>query len=718
MAEKRSKRKSDSLNKKMLKGLIHKVFNENPTHPYNYKQICKKLEISDQSERRMVLSVLSELADKQILEEIYSGKYRLVAPKGYVTGILELPGSGIGIIRTDEVEEEVVVSSRNLNQALNGDTVKVYLYALRRKGVFEGEVVEVLKRQASRIVGVVSITRGYAFLIPDGKSLPYDIFIPPRNLSGAKNGEKAIVEIAEWPAKSKNPVGRVVEVLGYPGEHEVEMHAIMAEFDLPFSFPAQVEEEAKALSAGITPQEIKKRRDFRNIPTFTIDPADAKDFDDALSVQPLPGGKWEVGVHIADVTHYVQDETLLEKEAAHRATSVYLVDRVVPMLPEALSNEICSLKAGEDKLCYSAVFVMDPKARVEDVWFGRTVIHSARRFSYEEAQSVIETGKGDMKDQVLTLHSLATQLRQERFRQGAIGFEKAEVKFNLDDKGKPLGVFFRISKESNHLIEEFMLLANRHVAEFIGKKKAGEQIKPFVYRVHDRPDRDKLAQFAGFVKQFGLSVKTDSTKNIASSLNALLREIQDRPEKNMIESLAIRAMARAEYSTDNIGHYGLAFKYYTHFTSPIRRYPDMMVHRLLDHYLNEGRPVDVNIYSRHCRHSSEREGKAAEAERASVKFKQAEFLGDKIGNRYDGIISGVTEWGLYVELSENKCEGMVPLRTLDDDFYVFDEKNFCIYGRYSSKRYRLGDQVVVQVARVNIARRQVDLKLLDSPQVK
>jgi ribonuclease R len=547
--------------------------------------------------------------------------------------------------------------------------------------------------------------------------MSHDIFIPTRGLNGVKDGQKAIARIVEWPARAKHPIGEIVDVLGDAGDHHAEMHAILAEFNLPYRYPQEVIDEAETISAEITEEEIKQRRDFRNVTTFTIDPVDAKDFDDALSIQKLDNGRWEVGVHIADVTHYVQPKTLLEKEAYERATSVYLVDRVVPMLPERLSNFICSLRPHEEKLCFSAVFEMDDDANIHNSWFGRTVIYSDRRFTYEEAQEIIETGEGELKNEILSLDKLAKQLRDKRFAEGSVGFERIEVRFNIDEKGKPLSVYFKESKDANKLIEEFMLLANKKVAQLIGNKEMEKgrrgKAKTFVYRIHDVPNPDKFENFASFVRRFGYEAMPKGTESVSSSLNRLLTEVQGKGEQNMIETLAIRTMAKAVYSTHNIGHYGLAFKHYSHFTSPIRRYPDMMVHRLLQRYLDGGRSVNEETYEEMCEHSSDMEQRAADAERSSIKYKQVEFMKEHLGEEFEGVISGVTEWGLYVEIIENKCEGMIPIRDLDDDFYTFDEDNYCLVGRKFNRTYQLGDQLKISIASANLEKKQLDFALVE-----
>ncbi|HKI90217.1 MAG TPA: ribonuclease R, partial [Draconibacterium sp.] len=547
-------------------------------------------------------------------------------------------------------------------------------------------------------------------LVPAGK-VGFDIFIPNEKLRGAKNGQKAIAEINEWPAHARSPFGEIIEVLGDAGNNDAEMHAILAEFELPHKFPANVDKAAEKIPMEIPSEEIKKRRDVRDITTFTIDPEDAKDFDDAISLRQLESDNWEVGIHIADVTHYVTPSSIIEEEAQNRTTSVYLVDRVVPMLPERLSNGVCSLRPNEDKLCFSAIFEMNEKAGVIREWFGKTVIHSNQRFTYEEAQEIIETGKGKLADELMKLNELAEQLREKRFQKGSIAFDRVEIKFNIDATGKPLSVYFKEAKESNKLIEEFMLLANKRVAEFIGKQK--KSAKTFVYRIHDKPDPDKLVSFNTFIHRFGYGIQLSTPNAISNSLNNLLTNVKGKKEQNVVETLAIRTMAKAEYSTRNIGHYGLAFDYYTHFTSPIRRYPDMMVHRLLEKYLDNGRSVNEQKYENLCRHSSDMETRAANAERASIKYKQVEFMQDHIGKIYPGVISGITDWGIYVEL-ENKIEGMVPIRELDDDFYIFDEKNYALVGRHKHKKYQLGDDVTVKIWRTNLERKQLDFLLSEN----
>ena len=707
--------KSGTFNKKKLKNAILSALYEEPAKTVNYKQVSTWLGVNDFETRKLVNVALQELTDDDYLDQISRGKYKLKAKTGTACGIVELQPQGFAYVNSDEIDRPILVSSRNLNHAMEGDKVRIHLFASRKKHDLEGEVIEILERAKSIFVGTVQTSRNFAFLIPAGK-VGFDIFIPKEKLNGAKNGQKAIAQINEWPAKARSPFGEIIEVLGDTGNNDAEMHAILAEFELPHIFPQNVDKAAEKIPLEISNEEIKKRRDFRTITTFTIDPADAKDFDDALSLQKLKNGNWEVGIHIADVTHYVTPKTIIEEEAQNRATSVYLVDRVVPMLPERLSNGVCSLRPNEDKLCFSAVFELDENATIINEWFGKTIIHSNKRFTYEEAQEIIETQKGDLADEVLKLDELAKKLRDNRFKKGSIAFDRVEIKFNIDEKGKPLSVYFKEAKDSNKLIEEFMLLANKRVAEFVGKTKANKTAKTFVYRVHDKPDPDKLVSFNSFIHRFGYGIQLSTPKSISSSLNNLLNNVKGKKEQNVVESLAIRAMAKAEYSTRNIGHYGLSFEYYSHFTSPIRRYPDMMVHRLLEKYLQGGRSANEQKYEQLCRHSSDMESKAANAERASIKYKQVEFMQDHIGKIYKGVISGITDWGIYVEL-ENKIEGMVPIRELDDDFYIFDERNYALVGRHSRKTYQLGDDVKVKIWRTNLERKQLDFLLDNSEKV-
>jgi len=705
-------KKNNSKNKELINSILE-IFSSNPTQQYNYKQISKRLNIKNDSDRYYVLKILEHLVSNEDIEEVSPGKYKLLSHAKYITGKIQLTSSNNAFVISNEIEEEVFVAQKNLNRAIGGDVVKVFLYAKRPGRKLEGEVVEIIERKRKQFVGRIEVTKNFAFFVADNRDMPYDIFIPLDKLNKAKDGQKVVVKITNWPNNVKNPFGEVIEVLGNPGKNETEIHAILAEYELPYRFPAEVINEAEKINDEITPEEIRRRRDFRNVTTFTIDPIDAKDFDDAISFQVLADNNYEIGIHIADVTHYVKPGTIIDEEAFNRGTSVYLVDRVVPMLPERLSNNICSLSPNKDKLCYSAVFVMDRNANVISRWFGRTIINSNRRFNYDEAQEIIETGRGDLADILQELNRLAKIMREKRMKNGAIEFDRVEVKFEIDEEGKPLRAFFKENKDSNKLIEEFMLLANRNVAEFIGKMNHDNKKHTFVYRIHDRPNEDKIKSFAQFIKKFGYNINTSNSKKTAESINRLLSSIHGKSIENLVETLALRSMSKAEYSTKNIGHYGLAFDYYTHFTSPIRRYPDMMVHRLLDHYMKNGKSKDSEKYEKMCKHASEMEQKATEAERASIKFKQVEFLSDKIGNTYEGTITGVTEWGIYVEINENKCEGMIPIREIDDDFYYFDEDNYCLIGNRHGRRFQLGDPIKIKIWKTNLLKKQIDFRLSD-----
>jgi len=691
---------------------ITNIFNENPSKAFNFRQIAATLELKHDSQKDHVHNILLQLLEDDFLTEVSRGKYRLNSRGGFITGTIDRQGVKTFLI-PDDGGEPVFIPERKTNHALLNDKVKVFLYARRRGQQAEGEVVDILERAKDTFVGILDVSENFAFLIRDNRVLTNDVFIPKNKLNGAKNGQKVVIKLLQWEPNLRSPVGEVIDILGNKGDNDTEMHAILAEFGLPYKYPAEVEAAADKIDAGITPDEVAKRTDMRGIPTFTIDPRDAKDFDDALSLRKLDNGLWEVGVHIADVTHYVQPGSIIEKEGRERATSVYLVDRTIPMLPEHLSNGICSLRPDEDKLCYSVNFLMNDKAEVAHYDIVKTVIRSNRRFTYEEAQQIIETGHGDFKEEMLELDRLAKILRQKRFDHGAIAFDRVEVRFDIDEKGKPVSVFFKEQKDANKLIEEFMLLANKTVATHIGKPGRGLKAKTFVYRIHDLPNPDKLENFSQFIRKFGYQLRTTGKQTaVSGSINALLDAVQGKKEQNLIETLAIRSMAKAEYSTNNMGHYGLSFDYYTHFTSPIRRYPDMMVHRLLERYTSGGKNVNQKEYEDLCRHSSDMEQLAANAERASIKYKQVEFMAAHLGQVFDGVISGVTEWGIYVELTENKCEGMIPIRELDDDFYSFDDKNYCLVGRRYRRKYQLGDEVTVRVARANLDKKQLDFVLV------
>jgi ribonuclease R len=693
--------------------MVLDIFEQNGNTPLNYKQVSAKLNVRDPESREIIYEILKDEVKKSVLKEISPGKFQLLELKTFIEGVVDLTNDGSAFIVTDdEFESDIFIAPRKLRTALNGDRVKVYVYAKSKGKHKEGEVIEIIHRAKMEFTGIVKLSERYAFFIPDDRKMMHDIFIPITELNGAKNGIKAIAEIIDWPTEAKNPIGRIKHILGAQGENDTEMNAILAEYGFPLAFPAEVEHDAEEIPDVITPEEIAKRRDFRNITTFTIDPFDAKDFDDALSYQVLENGNYEVGVHIADVSHYIIPDSALDKEALERATSVYLVDRVIPMLPERLSNGLCSLRPKEEKLCFSAVFEMDENANIITEWYGKTIIFSDRRFTYEEVQEAIETGEGDFKEEIFKLNALAYKLRDRKFKNGAISFETTEVKFKLDETGKPTGVYVKERKDAHKLIEDFMLLANRKVAEHVSKMGKGKHRYTFVYRVHDSPKPDALANFAQFAARFGYKINIKSDKETAKSLNYLMEDVEGKKEQNVLTHLAIRSMAKAIYTTKSSSHYGLAFDHYTHFTSPIRRYPDVMVHRLLFHYLNGGQSANAEFYEKLCSHSSLMEKKAADAERSSVKYKQAEYLRDQVGNTFMGIISGVTEWGMYVEIIENKCEGMIRLRDISDDFYTLDEKNYAIIGQRKKKIYQLGDEVKIKVKQVDLTKKQIDFSLV------
>ena len=706
--------------KSALTGIILSIFAENPFKKYNYKQIGHLIGVKDQAGRDLLLNILDDLIFTEDLNEVRKGKYmlnpkklqELANKKKYITGTVDMKKTGKAYIVSDEGGDDIYVASNNVGHALHNDHVKVLLFPKRKSHKTEGQIIEVLERIKDTYVGVLEMSKNFGFVVTDNQTMPYDIFVAKSKTLDALNGQKVLVKITEWPKQSNNPFGEIIEVLGTPGDNDVEMKSILADYNFPLSFPDNVEKDADKINTTISTSEIKKRKDFRKTLTITIDPLDAKDFDDAISLKKLANGNYELGVHIADVSHYVSPGTAIDDEALKRATSVYLVDRVIPMLPEVLSNNVCSLRPNEDKLTFSAVFIMNNKAEVLEEWFGKTIINSDKRFTYEEAQEIIETGKGEFSEEINIINALATILRKKRFNNGSINFSSEEVKFKLDEKGKPIETYVKEQKEANHLVEEFMLLANKKVAELIGKTKS-QDAKAFVYRIHDEPNPEKLNTFVQFLKKLGYGLNVSSRQSLASSYNNLFEKIHGKGEEHMIETIAIRTMAKAEYSTENIGHYGLAFPYYTHFTSPIRRYPDLMVHRLLERYLAGGKSVKKDTYEEMCKHSSEMERKATQAERDSVKYKQVEFLLDKKGKVFDGAISGVSKWGIFVSLDISKSEGLIRFNDLKDDYYYLDEDNYRIIGRQSGNKYSLGDKVHVLVKNVDLDKRQLDFAIVD-----
>ena len=699
-----------------IRGMVIKFFRENPEHNLRANDVGKGIGAADSLAFDLVDQVVRDLYRERVLEKgTRAGTYQFKPKNRILFGEFgRKAGKGHNFFYPEDGSEPIRIAERNSRHALDGDKVKIQLLATRPGQEPEGEVLEITERAASTFVGVMSIENGLSFLLTDSNKLSNDILIPERNLNGAKNGEKVVVRVIEWPEKAKNPVGEVLAIIGTPGDNDTEMHAILAEFGLPYTYPTEVSEAADRLDPKKAFAEKYVREDFRKVTTFTIDPKTAQDFDDALSLRKLGNGRWEVGVHIADVTAYVEPGDVIDKEGAERGTSVYLVDRTVPMLPERLSNDLCSLKQGVDRPAYSVIFELNDDAKVLDSRITRTVINSDRRFAYEEAQAVIETGEGDLKEEILTLNRLAQTLRERRMNDGSVDFDRTEMEFDLDEKGKPVAVKRKVSKEANKLIEEFMLLANQAVARFIHHLRDSANPPAFVYRVHDRPDEVRLHDLAEFVGKMGYKLDyTGDNREVAQNINKLLDQIKGKPEQNMLEVLIIRSMAKAVYQTENIGHFGLGFEDYTHFTSPIRRHPDMMVHRLLTHYLNGGKSVDRKELEEVCRYDSEREKLAADAERTSEKYKQVEYLQDHMGEEFDGVISGVKDFGIFVELTDNGCEGLVPIRDLDDDYYELDEKTYSLVGYNTHRRFSLGDPIRVRVARTDLGRRQIDFEIAD-----
>ncbi|UAB85265.1 ribonuclease R [Zunongwangia sp. SCSIO 43204] len=725
---KRKKKKNKSGGKLgNLDKKITDILRKDAGKAYNYKQIAAKLGVDDPSSRNQITKKLAQLAAKKEINQVDRGKFMVEKGANYHTGILDMSTKGYGFVIVDEFEDDIMIPQQNLNAAFHGDEVEIYVYKHRRRKKSEGEITKIIKRKRSSFVGVLQLKKDFGFVVIDDPKMYTDFFVQKNKLGEAQDGDKVLVEFDDWPKRADSPFGIITRVLGTPGHHNTEIHSILAQYGLPADFPEEVEEFANKIDLSITKDEIKKRRDMRDVLTFTIDPKDAKDFDDALSFRKLENGNIELGVHIADVSHYLQPDSILDEEAYERATSVYLVDRVVPMLPEILSNGACSLRPNEEKYTFSAVFELDKNAKVKDQWFGRTVTYSDARFAYEEAQHIIETKENtipedisireegayqvndDIVEAVLELDRLAKKMRSVRMREGAISFDKVEVKFHLDEENEPVGVFFKTSKDANKLIEEFMLLANKKVAEFIGKQKPK---KTFVYRCHDEPNEEKLASLQTVVGRFGHSLNLTDRKSVTSSLNSLLKDVQGKKEQNLVDTLAIRTMSKAYYGTENIGHYGLAFDYYTHFTSPIRRYPDVMVHRLLQHYLDGADSASEDVYDEKCHHSSEMENLASNAERDSIKYMQVKFMQDHQDEEFLGVISGVTDWGIFVEIEQNKCEGMIRLRDLTDDHYEFNEEHYAVIGRKTNKTYQLGDEVYVKVKNADLVKRHLDFTML------